>query len=86
MGDRHQVSLGKLTLTAPFHELIPRQLRANGVQLLTISPEHLNGLIALPFHHRDPFDPILVSQVRVENATIVSVDVVLDSYGVARLW
>lgn len=81
-----KVSLGKLSLTAPFHELIPRQLRANGVQLLGISPEHLNGLIALPFHHRDPFDRILVSQARVENAIVVSADAVLDSYGVARLW
>jgi PIN domain nuclease of toxin-antitoxin system len=81
-----KTSLGKLSLTAPFHQLIPGQLRANGIELLPIRPEHLDGVITLPFHHRDPFDRILVSQSLVEAATVVSADPLLDSYGVARLW
>jgi PIN domain nuclease of toxin-antitoxin system len=81
-----KTSLGKLSLTGPFHELIPVQLRANGIQLLPISPDHLNGLLTLPFHHRDPFDRILVSQAIVESATLVSADATLDRYGIPRLW
>jgi PIN domain nuclease of toxin-antitoxin system len=81
-----KTSLGKLSLTGPFHELIPGQLRANSIQLLPISPNHLNGLLTLPFHHRDPFDRILVSQANAENATVVSADSLLDQYGVPRLW
>ena len=81
-----KASLGKLTLTGPFHELIPVQLRSNSIQLLPIAPEHLNGLLTLPFHHRDPFDRMLVSQAVVENATLVSADATLDRYAVPRLW
>jgi PIN domain nuclease of toxin-antitoxin system len=81
-----KTSLGKLTLSGPFHELIPVQLRANRIQLLPLHPDHLNGLLTLPYHHRDPFDRILVSQAIVEDATIVSADATLDKYEVRRLW
>jgi PIN domain nuclease of toxin-antitoxin system len=81
-----KTSLGKLTLSGPFHELIPVQLRANRIQLLPLHPDHLNGLLTLPFHHRDPFDRILVSQAVVEDATIVSADTTLDRYEIPRLW
>jgi PIN domain nuclease of toxin-antitoxin system len=81
-----KTSLGKLTLAGPFHELIPVQLRANSIQLLPISPEHLNHLLTLPFHHRDPFDRMLIGQALVESATLVSADSTLDRYAVPRLW
>lgn len=61
-----KVSLGKLTLAAPFEDLIPRQLRANGIELLPIRPDHIHALISLPFHHRDPFDRMFVAQAAVE--------------------
>lgn len=81
-----KASLGKLNLRGPFHELIPVQLRSNSIQLLPIAPEHLNSLLNLPFHHRDPFDRMLVSQAIVENATLVSADTTLDQYSILRLW
>ncbi|HEX6040470.1 type II toxin-antitoxin system VapC family toxin [Longimicrobium sp.] len=81
-----KVSLGKLTLTAPFHQLIPAQLHANGIELLQLRPEHIAELIALPMHHRDPFDRILVTQAMIERAVLVSADPLLDNYGVERIW
>lgn len=81
-----KTSLGKLNLTGPFHELIPDQLWANSIELLPISPSHLNGLLTLPLHHRDPFDRILVSQAITESASVVSADAALDRYGIPRLW
>jgi PIN domain nuclease of toxin-antitoxin system len=81
-----KASLGKLTLTAPFDELIPGQLQDNGIELLPIRPGHLAALMSLPFHHRDPFDRILVTQAAVENATVVSADAALDQYEISRLW
>lgn len=81
-----KVSLGKLSLTVPFEDLIPGQLDANYIELLQLRPEHIAKLIPLPLHHRDPFDRILVTQAIVEGATLVSADAVLDQYGVARLW
>lgn len=81
-----KASLGKLTLSAPFHDLIPGQLDANAIELLPIRPEHAAALIALPFHHRDPFDRMFVAQALAEGATLVSADDVLDAYGVERIW
>jgi PIN domain nuclease of toxin-antitoxin system len=40
----------------------------------------------MPFHHRDPFDRMLVAQAQVEKISIVSIDAILDLYGIKRLW
>lgn len=81
-----KTSLGRLRLTLPFRDLISHQMRLNGFQLLPINPGHLELLISLPFHHRDPFDRIIVAQAAVEAMSIVSADLTLDAYEVKRLW
>jgi PIN domain nuclease of toxin-antitoxin system len=81
-----KVSLGKLVLDVSFSELIPMQLHANAIELLPIRPEHTAELLSMPFHHRDPFDRMLVAQATVEGARIVSADAVLDAYDSQRLW
>ncbi len=40
----------------------------------------------MPFHHRDPFDRLIVAQAEIEQIPIVSVDTILDAYGIQRLW
>jgi PIN domain nuclease of toxin-antitoxin system len=40
----------------------------------------------MPFHHRDPFDRLLVAQAQVEGVPLVSADPALDAYGITRLW
>jgi PIN domain nuclease of toxin-antitoxin system len=40
----------------------------------------------LPFHHRDPFDRLLIAQARVEGLTLVSRDPHFTVYGVPLLW
>jgi PIN domain nuclease of toxin-antitoxin system len=81
-----KLSLGKFTLSAPFDLLIPQQLGVNGVELLDIKVAHATVLSTLPFHHRDPFDRLLVAQAMVESMPIVSIDAAFDSYPVKRLW
>ena len=81
-----KVSLGKLTLSAPFAELIPPQLNANGIGLLNIRIDHLSLLTTLPFHHRDPFDRLLIAQAITDNIPVVSIDAAFDNYGLTRLW
>ena len=85
MGNR-KASLGKLTLSVPFQDLIPGQLDANAIELLPIRPGHAAALVSLPFHHRDPFDRMLVARARVEGTALVSADSALDAYGVQRIW
>ena len=79
-------SLGKLTLASSFDELIPEQLRMNGIGLLNIRVDHLSVLTTLPFHHRDPFDRLIIAQAILENFPVVSIDATFDTYGIARLW
>lgn len=81
-----KVSLGKLQLLQPFETLIPQQIRLNAIALLGITPDHTAGVIALPFHHRDPFDRLLIAQAQVERMLIVGDDPAFDAYPVTRLW
>jgi PIN domain nuclease of toxin-antitoxin system len=80
-----KVSSGKLNLGEPFATLIPRQLQTNMIQLLPISFSHLAAVATLPFHHRDPFDRMLIAQAQVEQMPIVSADAAFDAYGIRRL-
>ena len=81
-----KVSIGKLGLSAPFGTLIPQQLSANGFELLRLEVNHAAALIGLPFHHRDPFDRLLIAQAMVEQMQIVSIDSAFDAYPISRLW
>jgi len=64
----------------------PQQLAENGVQVLDISAAHACEVAVLPYHHRDPFDRLLVAQCKVEQIPIISTDAQLDAYGIKRLW
>lgn len=81
-----KISLGKLTIQAPFATFVPEQLRLNGITLLGITIDHTAGVTTLAFHHRDPFDRLLVAQAQSEQLPIVSADSAFDAYGVTRLW
>lgn len=81
-----KASIGKLPLHVPFEQLIPAELRRNAIEILDLTIEHLNQVITLPFHHRDPFDRMLTAQAVVEGLSILSADPIFDTYEVDRLW
>jgi PIN domain nuclease of toxin-antitoxin system len=81
-----KLSLGRLQLGRPFEDLIPEQMRMNGIQLLGIELEHVMPVTTLPFHHRDPFDRLIVAQAMTEQVPIVSADPAFDVYPIERLW
>ncbi len=81
-----KLSLGKLTLTQPFAQFIPEQLRLNRIELLPIQFAHAATVATMPFHHRDPFDRLMAAQCQVEGLPIVSHDQAFDAYSVQRLW
>ena len=81
-----KVSLKKLDLGAPYRGFIHQQMVRNNFELLQITDEHLAGLVDLPFHHKDPFDRLLIAQSLYEQTPIVSADPQLDAYGVTRIW
>jgi PIN domain nuclease of toxin-antitoxin system len=75
-------SLGKLKAPDGFSAAL---LEA-GAQPLPASLEHAAAVEALPWHHRDPFDRMLVAQALTERASVVSRDQIFDSYGVSIVW
>ena len=75
-----------LNSTQPFETFIPDQLRNNAIELLPIGVEHLTLVSALPFHHRDPFDRLVIAQAIIEQLPIVSIDDKFDLYEVKREW
>ena len=81
-----KASLGKLRLKKPFRELIPRQLVGNEIGLLPIQLQHLIALTDLPFHHRDPFDRLLIAQAIAEDIPILSGDPAFRDYPVQVIW
>ena len=81
-----KASLGKLTLAQPLATFLPNQLLHNDIHLLPIALPHVLHVSILPLHHRDPFDRLIVAQSLLEAMPLVSADVVLDRYGVQRLW
>lgn len=80
-----KASLGKLTLTAPLARLVAGGVE-RGIRLLAISCDHAYLLEHLPFHHRDPFDRLLVAQASHEGMQLVSRDPRLDAYPATRVW
>lgn len=75
-----------MTLGEPYHVLLPREIARNGFDWLPITLAHTAAVVDLPFHHRDPFDRMLVAQARIEAMPIIGVDAAFDSYGVQRIW
>ncbi|NBD17323.1 MAG: PIN domain-containing protein [Cyanobacteria bacterium] len=81
-----KVSLGKLALPTTVGEFIPEQLELNQINILPIQVSHLDTVASLPFHHRDPFDRLIIAQAICEQISVVSVDQVFDLYEIKRLW
>ena len=51
-----------------------------------MSVDHAAAVTVLPFHHRDPFDRMIIAQAMVEHLPIISGDHVFDAYPITRLW
>ena len=79
-------SLGKLPLPAPAEKYVPEQIAKTGVTPLPIEHSHALRVGALPSHHRDPFDRLLVAQAQLEGVTLVTADRQFEPYGIPIAW
>ena len=77
--------LGRLTLPVPVAEYFRDKVSA-GVVLLPIDWMHAAAVERLPFHHRDPFDRLIVAQALAEGLPVVTRDQVFQRYGVTVIW
>ena len=73
-------------LEPTWSEVIPRTCTEQGVERVNVEPEHCRAVSALPLHHRDPFDRLLVVQAQALGARLLSCDKRLQSYDVELYW
>ncbi len=79
-------SMGKLELEMTFPELYKEHIINNSIELLPITTEHLETLKALPFHHKYPFDRLIIAQTLAENLIVLNNDSAFINYDVECLW
>lgn len=75
-------ALGRLILPVPPSEYVPSRMKSSGVDALPLQHSHALQVAALPWHHRDPFDRLLIAQAQVEGLPILSADRQLEAYDV----
>ena len=78
-------SLGKLDLPAPAEQWSPEVLRRTGFEVAAIGLAAALRVRALPWHHRDPFDRLVIAHALEDGYTIITHDAALATYGVPIL-
>jgi PIN domain nuclease of toxin-antitoxin system len=82
-----KVAIGKLPLPEPIDSYISSRMVQLGAQSLEITATHALRAAALPLHHRDPFDRMLIAQAQSGDMTLVSADAMFRQYSdVSILW
>ena len=79
-------ALGRLTLPIPPAEYVPSRMKSSGVDALPLQHSHALQVASLPWHHRDPFDRLLIAQAQVESLPILSADRTFAAYDVQVHW
>ncbi len=81
-----KVSIGKYIVPGPLEDFFQRAIKDNDFEVLPIEARHAAQVAALPFHHKNPFDRMLIALALVEGLRLVSIEVVFAAYRVNRLW
>jgi PIN domain nuclease of toxin-antitoxin system len=74
---RLKESVGKLRLPADFE----KALAAQSFENLPLKAAHARQIVTLPWHHRDPFDRMLIAQAKAERLRFLTADRTLAAYG-----
>lgn len=79
MGNCHQSQYWKLKLKGSLSDL-KKYLNEKGFKILEYDFEDLETLLELPFHHQDPFDRLIIAQVKTKSLEIITNDRQLRKY------
>jgi len=77
---------GRLELEGPAETYVPERIRQHGFAVLPVGLDHALRAGALPRHHGDPFDRLLVAQGQVEDVPIITAEPLLNLYDVETIW
>ena len=76
----------KYQVPGNFETWMEHQIQVNEFEILPIQVAHAAAIVNLPFHHKDPFDRLLIAQALIEKIPIISADAMLDNYSATRYW
>lgn len=76
-----KIALGRLDVEGD----LVAEIEANGFVELPVAARHAQLAGALPRHHEDPFDRLLVAQASIEGLRLATVDLAFRHYDVALL-
>jgi len=80
-----KISVGKLFF--PFElKSIVKVINDMRIQILNIKSEHLIKVAELPYHHKDPFDRLIIAQAMIEKLPIISSDRNFNYYDIKNIW
>ena len=79
-------SMGKLPLPEPPADFVRRRVALAAHTQLPFTQDHALALATLAWHHKDPFDRMLVAQALNEGLTLVTADSLVRQYDVPILW
>jgi len=78
-------SLGKLDLKADLKKIF-ELIDQSGLTILPITTSHILANTTLDFHHRDPFDRLIIAQAKSEGLTLISKDKEFEDYNINLIW
>ena len=78
-----KVANGKLSVPQPLPKSIANELANDGVVTVDIKTIHALQASQLPYHHKDPFDRMIIAQAQVESLLVVTTDPVFQKYNVS---
>jgi len=81
-----KISLKKLAIPGVLSDFVKNHIIGNNIRILDIRLSHIYRLEHLQYHHRDPFDRLIISQCIEENIPIICSDSRFDQYNVDRIW
>ncbi len=78
-------ALGKLPLPAPPSEYVPSRMQISATSPLPVVHAHALRVAALPLHHRDPFDRLIIAQSQLESVPVLTADPKLREYDIETI-
>jgi len=79
-----KLAIGKLELRLPLDEMLREQQRNLGIQVLPVTMPHVLALDS-PFHHKDPFDRLLIAVAKAEGLPVLTADAIFSAYDISVL-
>ncbi len=80
-----KASIGRLTLPAHPAAYVVRRIADFRISVVDVTRDHALAVYALPPHHADPFDRMIVAQAQLEDLTVATRDRIFRKYRVDAL-